>query len=149
MMNILDVIKRHRLVLATGHVSKLEVFAVVREALRQHINVIITHPLAGPRGGLVSIDEAKELASMGAFIECTFAHCMPPMILSPENMAGYIKTIGPEHCVISTDFGQMFNPPPPEGFHLMLAVMLQFSKISEDELTTVVKVNPAKILGMT
>ncbi len=149
MMNILDVIKRHRLVLATGHVSKLEVFAVAREALRQHINVIITHPLAGPRGGLVSIDEAKELASMGAFIECTFAHCMPPMILSPENMAGYIKTIGPEHCVISTDFGQMFNPPPPEGFHLMLAVMLQFSKISEDELTTVVKVNPAKILGMT
>jgi hypothetical protein len=56
--------------------------------------------------------------------------------------------IGPEHCVISTDFGQMFNPPPPEGFHMMLAVMLQFSKISEDELRTVVKINPAKILGM-
>jgi hypothetical protein len=42
----------------------------------------------------------------------------------------------------------MFNPPPPEGFHMMLAVMLQFSNISEDELRTVVKINPAKILGM-
>jgi hypothetical protein len=148
MVRVLDVLKRNNLVLATGHVSKPEVFAVTREALRQRISVIVTHPLAGPRGGLISIDEAKELAGMGAFIECTFAHCMPPMILSPENMAGYIKMIGPEHCVISTDFGQMFNPPPPEGFHMMLAVMLQFSKISEDELRTVVKINPAKILGM-
>ena len=148
MVKVLDVLKRNNLVLATGHVSKPEVFAVTREALRQRISVIVTHPLAGPRGGLISIDEAKELAGMGAFIECTFAHCMPPMILSPENMAGYIKMIGPEHCVISTDFGQMFNPPPPEGFHMMLAVMLQFSNISEDELRTVVKINPAKILGM-
>ena len=86
---------------------------------------------------------------MGAYIECTFAHCMPPMILSPENTAGYIKTIGPEHCVLSTDFGQVFNPPPTEGFHMMLATLLQFGNISEDILKLVVKVNPAKILGVT
>jgi hypothetical protein len=149
MVRVLDVIRRNKLVLATGHVSKPEVYAVVREALRQHINVIITHPLAGSVGPLLSIEEAKELAGMGAYIECTFAHCMPPMILSPENMAGYIKTIGPEHCVLSTDFGQVFNPPATEGFHMMLATILQFSKLSEDELRIMVKVNPAKILGLT
>ena len=86
---------------------------------------------------------------MGAFIECTFAHCMPPMILSPEKMAGYIKMIGAEHCVLSTDFGQIFNPPPTEGFHMMLATMLQFSNLSENELKIMVKINPAKILGLT
>ena len=149
MVRVLDVIKRNNLVLATGHVSKPEVYAVASEALRQYINVIITHPLAGPAGGLLTIDEAKELAGMGAYIECTFAHCMPPMLLSPENMVGYIKTIGPEHCVLSTDFGQIFNPPATEGFHMMLAVMLQFGNISEDILKLLVKVNPAKILGLT
>jgi hypothetical protein len=149
MKEILDVIQRNKLVLATGHVSKLEVFTVVKEAIRQHINVIITHPLAGSTGPLISIQEAKELANMGAFIECTFAHCMPPMILSPENTANYIKMIGPEHCILSTDFGQIFNPPPTEGFHMMLATMLRFTDLSEDDMKFLVKINPAKILGLT
>jgi Family of unknown function (DUF6282) len=149
MEKILEIIKSNKLVLATGHVSKTEVFIVTKEALRQNINVIITHPIAGPAGPLLSIVEAKELAAMGAFIECTFAHCMPPMILSPEKMAGYIKMIGAEHCVLSTDFGQIFNPPPTEGFHMMLATMLQFSNLSENELKIMVKINPAKILGLT
>ncbi len=149
MEKILEVMSRNKLVLATGHVSKLEVFTVAREALRQHIHVIITHPLAGPAGPLMSIDEAKELAGMGAYIECTFAHCMPPMMLSPEDTATRVKIIGPEHCVLSTDFGQLFNPPPTEGFHMMLATLLQFSNLSEDELRIMVKVNPARILGLT
>jgi hypothetical protein len=149
MEKILQIMSKNKLVLATGHVSKLEVFAVAREALRQHIKVIITHPMAGPAGPLLSIDEARELAEMGAYIECTFAHCMPPMLLSPEDTAGCVKMIGPEHCVLSTDFGQLFNPPPTEGFHMMLATLLQFSKLSEDELRIMVSVNPANILGFS
>jgi hypothetical protein len=149
MEKILEVMAKNKLVLATGHVSKSEVFAVASEALRRHTNVIITHPLAGIAGPLISIEEAKELVKMGAYIECTFAHCMPPAILSPEKVVGYIRAIGPEHCVLSTDFGQIFNPPPTEGFHMMLATMLQFTNISEDELNLVVKVNPAKVLGLT
>jgi hypothetical protein len=109
--------------------------------------VIISHPLAGPAGALLTIEEAKELAGMGAYIECTFALCMPPMILSHGDIAGYIKTIEPEHCVLCTDFGQIFNPPATEGFHMMLATMLMFG-LSEDELEILVKVNPAKILGL-
>ena len=138
---------KQKSVLATGHVSKAEVFTVTAEARRQNINVIITHPLGGPRGALISIDEARELAAMGAYIEFTFAHCMPPMMMSPEEIAGAAKAIGPEHCVLSTDFGQRFNPPPTEGFRMMLATMLEFSKLSEDELSFMVKINPAKILG--
>jgi len=148
MKEILDVMRRNKLVLATGHVSKSEVFTVAKEAIRQNINVIITHPLAGTTGPLISIEEAKELAGIGAFIECTFAHCMPPMLMSPKNTADYIKMIGPEHCILSTDFGQIFNPPPTEGFHMMLATMLRFTNLSEDDMRLLVKTNPAKILGL-
>ena len=148
MMKILDVMRKNKQVLATGHISKPEVFAVVKEARRQGINVIVTHPLAGPAGPLISLNEAKELADTGAFIECTFAHVMPPAIISPADMAGYIKTIGPEHCILCTDFGQIFNPPSPEGFHMMLAIMLMFG-LSEEDLKLLTKVNPAKILGLT
>jgi hypothetical protein len=147
MVKILDIMARNKQVLATGHISRPEVFAVVKEARRRKINVIVTHPLAGPAGPLISLAEARELADMGAFIENTFAHVMPPALISPSDISGYIKAIGPEHCVLSTDFGQIFNPPAPEGFHMMLAIMLMFG-LTEDDLQYLVKINPAKILGL-
>jgi hypothetical protein len=143
---ILAVIKKNKMALATGHVSKAEVFAVAPEALKQKINVIITHPFGS--ANLLTLEEGRELVKLGAYIEFLFAHCMPPMLVSPEKMAGLIKNLGVEHCIIGTDFGQDFNPPPTEGFRMMLSLMLKFG-LSEDELTTIVKVNPSKILGMT
>jgi len=44
--------------------------------------------------------------------------------------------------------GQDFNPPPAESFRVMLSIMLKFGLFADD-LTTIVKINPAKILGMT
>jgi predicted TIM-barrel fold metal-dependent hydrolase len=93
------------------------------------------------------MDEARQLANMGAYIEFLFAHCMPPMLMSPEKMATLIKTLGPEHCIIGTDMGQYFNPPCTEGFHMMLSIMLMFG-LSEEQLKIIVKINPAKILGL-
>jgi hypothetical protein len=144
-MMVLEVIKKNKLALATGHISKIEVFAVAGEALRQHVNVIITHPFGSVH--LLTLEEAHELAGKGAYIEFLFAHCMPPMIMSPEKIAGLVKTIGIEHCVLGTDFGQMFNPPPTEGFRMMLTLLLKFG-LSEEELRVLVKLNPAKILGL-
>jgi microsomal dipeptidase-like Zn-dependent dipeptidase len=69
------------------------------------------------------------------------------MLMSPGKMVEAIKMLGPEHCVLGTDFGQEFNPPPTEGFHMMLAQLLMFG-LSEDELSIMVKVNPAKLLGL-
>ena len=83
---ILEVIKSNKLVLATGHISVPEVFAVASEALQQNIKVIITHPFARPAGLSQTIEQARELVSMGAYIEFCFVACMPPMRQSPESM---------------------------------------------------------------
>ena len=150
---ILEVIKEHKMVLATGHISKPEVFAVASEARRQNINVIITeaigkHPTAnGPAGSRLSVEEAQKLAHIGAYIEFVYSFCMSPSLLPITEMVSCIKAIGPEHCVLGTDFGQEFNPPPTEGFHMMLAQLLMFG-LSEGELSIMVKVNPTKLLGL-
>jgi hypothetical protein len=149
MIKIMQILSKHKSVLATGHVSKAEVFAVTAEARNRGIEVIITHPLAGPRGPLISTAEAQELAGMGAYIEFTFAHCMPPITMSPEEMSVFVKAIGPERCVLSTDFGQRFNPPATEAFRMMLDALLRLGRLTEDELTIMVKVNPCRILGYT
>jgi len=43
MVKILDIMVREQAGVATGHISKAEVFAVVKEARRRKINVIVTH----------------------------------------------------------------------------------------------------------
>ena len=146
-VKVLEVIRTNKLVLATGHISIPEVFAIAGEALRQHVNVIVTHPFARLAGPSLTIEQARELVSIGAYIEFDFCACMPPMRLSPANVVHYIKTLGSEHCLLSTDFGQARNPPPTEGFRMMLANMLKFG-LSEYELRIIVKVNPARLLRL-
>jgi len=46
MVEVLEVIRRNKLVLATGHVSKAEVFAITNAGTAAECGVIITHPLA-------------------------------------------------------------------------------------------------------
>jgi hypothetical protein len=144
---VLEVIRANKVALATGHVSIAEVFAIAGEALRQQVNVIVTHPFARLAGPSLTIEQARQLVSMGAYIEFDFCSCMPPMRQSPADMVNYIKTLGPEHCLLSTDFGQARNPPPTEGFRMMLANMLRFD-LSEEELSIIVKVNPARLLNL-
>ena len=45
--------------------------------------------------------------------------------LTPSELADIIRTIGPEHCIISTDFGQAFHPMPAEGLRMGIATLLE------------------------
>jgi hypothetical protein len=58
-----------------------------------------------------------------------------------------MRAVGPENCIMSTDFGQIFNPPPVEGMRMYIENMLRCG-ITEDEITQMVKKNPARALGL-
>jgi hypothetical protein len=148
LMPILAIIKKYGLILATGHISIPETYAVARCALEQKLKVIITHPIARITGTSITLEQARELAGWGAYIEFCFVASMPPMRVSPAAMAENIKAVGAEHCVLTTDLGQAYNPTPTEGFRMMLANMLRF-EVSEKELESLVKVNPSKLLELS
>ena len=80
----MEVIKHYNLVLATGHISIPEIFAVANYALEKKIDVIITHPFAKPFGNSIEMEQAQVLVSKGAFIEFCFLACMPPMRIAPR-----------------------------------------------------------------
>ena len=48
---------------------------------------------------------------------------------------------------MSTDLGQAHNPAPAEGMRMMIATMLKCG-ITEKEIELMVKVNPARLLGL-
>ena len=147
-MTILKIIKEHRVTVGTGHVSLKEIFALTAEARRLGVKITITHPMTTGFGCKLTLEQQQELVSMGAVIEHCFVACMPVLGgMNPKTMVDCIRELGVEHCILSTDMGQNANPSPPEGFRSMVGTMLQFG-LSEKELETLVKTNPARILGI-
>ena len=146
---ILDIVKKYDMVLATGHVSAPEAFTLVDEAREKGITKIIaTHPLTTVVGATLSIEEQQQMAKKGAFIEYCFVDTMPLADrLDPKKIAEAVRAVGAEHCILTTDFGQNHNPPPAEGMRMMIATMLR-CKLTVEEIETMIKSNPAKLLGL-
>ncbi|MFC1871010.1 DUF6282 family protein [Chloroflexota bacterium] len=150
MGRILSLVKEHDMVLASGHISPAETFALVEEALKTGIRkLIITHPSeAEVMEKLPSLKEQQQLAEMGAFIEYTCNALLPTSFgHNPAHAVEAIKAIGAKQCIISTDLGQFQNPPPAEGMRIFIAILLKYG-IKEEEIDLVARANPAKLLNL-
>src|SRR3984957_17246478 len=110
----LEIIGNHNMIMATGHLGRKEIFALVRGARDMKLKrVLVTHA-EFPSQSLTA-DEQAELANEGALIE----HCFTTMHTGKapwEEVMVSIRKAGPEHCVLSTDLGQTINPPVSDGF---------------------------------
>lgn len=146
---ILRLIKDYDLTLATGHLSTAEILMLLDEAQSAGIKrIVVNHPLTVPAGSGASIDEQKRMIREGVFIEHCFVTTMPTHDrLDPERISEAIRAVGPEHCIMATDFGQIWNPPPVEGMRMFIETMLRYG-ITDDEIITMVKKNPARALDL-
>ena len=147
---ILSLAKENDMVLANGHVTPTETFALVEAARTMGIRkLVITHPLETEVvEQAMSLEDLQRLADMGAFIEHTCIGLLPTGFRhNPSEMADAIRTIGAEHCIIGTDLGQAHNPLPVEGMRMFMAILLQ-EGITEEDIELMAKTNPAKLLGL-
>ena len=146
--SILELIKSHDMVLATGHISTAESMALVSEAHNIGIQrVVVTHGTTMAYMTGMTLENMKSLAGMGAYIE----HCLHVVMptthrMDPKELAQVILDIGPEKCILSTDFGQDFHPMPAEGMRMGIATMLR-SGLEEVEVGMLVKDNPSRLMG--
>lgn len=146
---VLEVIKSHDMVLATGHISTAESMALIQEARNMGIHrLVVTHATTMTYWTGMTVEDMKALAGIGAYIE----HCIHVMMpttyrMEPKDMVKTISAIGPEKCILSTDFGQDYHPMPAEGMRMGVATMLR-SGLEEVEVGMMVKDNPARLLGL-
>ena len=142
--DILDIVQRSDMVLASGHLSPAEALALFRSAKAKGIQrLIATHPQ-----GIASMDELGEMVSLGAYAEYTFLSCMPSRNrTTPGEIASEVRTLGVDHCVVTTDFGQWMNPPPAEGMRMAIAELLN-AGLKPHEVETLVKGNPRQLIGL-
>jgi Family of unknown function (DUF6282) len=157
-LSVLDAIARHKMVLATSHASAEEALMLIREGRARGIeHIIVTHAIQDPIN--MTVEQMKEAASLGAYIE----HAVLGMFkgkqshLGPfyqrqrrftiEDHAKVIKAVGAEHCILSTDLGQYFNPTAPDGYKAFI-VGLKENGITDAEIDMMARKNPARILGL-
>ncbi len=147
-ISILEVIKENDMVLGTGHISVPEIYELTKKAREMGIKITITHPLTSGFGDRLTMEQQKELVSMGAYIEHCFVACMPVLGgLDPKIMIEHIRAVGSKHCILSTDFGQGVHPLPSEGFRMMVSYMLHYG-LSAEEIEVMIKENPSRLLGL-
>jgi hypothetical protein len=137
------------LVLATGHNSPSEVRLLVREAVRVGVkHIIITHPLLD----IVDMHpaEIREVVNMGPEIYAEFTSQFGNPGQRPEVVKTYVEGIraaGVEHSFLSSDTGQLNSNWQPDAL-ANVARTLRANGFTERELDIMLKINPAKILGI-
>jgi hypothetical protein len=135
---VLRVMARHDLVLATGHLSGPEIGAVVRAARQEGVRrIVVTHPEFTSQR--LSVAEQRELAEEGALLERCFTTPYTGKVSWPD-LFDNIRIVGPEHSILSSDLGQPFNPPVEDGLPLFVDRLLA-AGFTEKEVHTMAVTN--------
>jgi len=139
----MELIAKHDMILATGHLGRAEIYALVRAARTMKLRKVVVTHAEFPSQNLTA-DEQRELAGMGAIIE----HCFTTMHTGKAPWEGVFEAIrraGPGRCLLSTDLGQTINPPVAEGF-AMFAQRLLDAGFTAAEIRCMAAENPAALV---
>ena len=142
----LKMMARYDVALGTGHISPAESLSLIKEARKAGVErIIVTH--ASESVVHMDPDQQKEAVQMGAVIEhCFFAvteSC--PRKIQLEDIRDQIRYVGVSSCILSSDFGQVQNPHPFEGFAYYLDKMRNLG-FSDDELRIMIHDNPKVLM---
>jgi hypothetical protein len=156
--DIFALMAKDNLILGTGHSAAADSVVVIEAARKAGISrIVVTHALSVPGGG-ASDEQVQKMADMGAIIECTWLAQLPGAQTQPSGgptqrritvaeYARVIRLVGAEHFLISSDMGQMLNPPHVQAMHDFM-VALKKEGLTDAQIDLVARKNPAKLLGL-
>ncbi|MDE0396021.1 MAG: DUF6282 family protein [Gammaproteobacteria bacterium] len=143
-VEVFDVMREYDLALATGHVSPEEALLAIRGARAAGIErIVVTHPASGLVD--MSVEMQRAAADLGALLEYTVSAALSPG--SFEAFTRQIRDVGLEDVVLTTDYGQVGNPVPADGMRAILP-RLRAAGFSQAEIDTMIRQNPARLLGL-
>ena len=144
---VLAIIARSNLTLATGHSSPAEDLMLIREAKNLGVRrIVVTHAMLPPVR--MNVTQMKEAAGMGAYLEFVYnALIGPNKAFEIAEYAAALRAVGPEYCILSSDLGQAGNPLHPDGLAAFFRGLKE-QGFNEQEVSRMSKTNPARLLGL-
>ncbi len=141
---VLEIIARHDMVLATGHLSRDEIFTLVDGAVAAGVKtIVVTHP-EFPSQRIGPADQVL-LADKGALMERAFTTPYTGKC-TWEQIFEATRAVGPERTTWATDLGQVFNPPVEDGLAIMADMFLE-AGFTDDEVRTMAVTNTRRVAG--
>jgi hypothetical protein len=129
-----------------GHPTKQEFRAMAEFSQKLGFRKgVVDHPFS-PFVNL-TIEEMKDAAAAGLWLNFTYDELSPLLGIDPASMYEAIRTIGPEHCTLSSDAGEPLFPNSVESLRLLRNHMAAFG-CTRDEIYTMCTVNPSFIVGL-
>jgi uncharacterized protein DUF6282 len=149
MYQIFELVAEYGAILDTCHLGTRERFVVIEEARKAGVErVLITHPQFSVNRA--SPEQQAEMGRLGAYVGL-YMYGTVPHFNNPgcdrEEMLEVIGKVGPQSLVLSTDHGSMLLPPPVEGMKLYIRLLLALG-VDREDIETMVKHNPAWLLGL-
>jgi hypothetical protein len=141
---VLSIIARHGLVLASGHIGAEEALLLFREARNLGVqHMIATHAM--DLAGRMTMEQMQQAAKLGVFIEFDMRNTLE------GGRTNAIRTLGPQVCFLS----EFWTPRPGtaseyaslEGIGTFAEAM-HARGFSDRDLDLLFKVNPARVLGL-
>jgi hypothetical protein len=157
MYEVLALCAKHDLVLQTCHLSPREAIALIKEARAAKVaRLVCTHGDYDPIN--MSIDEQREAARLGAFIE----HAYIGVYLGPNSQAerfrawrgttveqilAVIRAVGAGSSILSSDMGASPIGIPADGYAAFVGRLRELG-MTDTELDQAGRKNPAALLGL-
>lgn len=131
------------IILNLGHISFKEMTAIVPAAQRAGVKrIICDHPFFS----CLSLGQQSELADQGVWINFTAGELLPRWWrVSVADFAAAIRNVGVPRAVISSDCGQLHNPPMVEALRITCQLLLE-DDFTADEIKRLLHHNPAELL---
>jgi hypothetical protein len=145
---ILDIIAKNDMVLASGHLHISETWLVFEEAKRRGVKrMALTHPEDIVDASMIDV---KGIAAMGAFVEhslCMFIEGSKFKTQASEDLRKHIEAAGIDQTVLCSDLGQTGTIGPLEGFRKGIRLCMDLG-YQDAEIRKMVSSNTARMLGI-
>jgi len=140
---ILEMVAEANAILNFGHISFEEIQALTRAAKKHRIKkLVVDHPFFSK----LDVQQQTTLADHGVFVNYTAGELLPRWWrVSISDFATAIRNIGPERMVLSSDCGQLHNPPEIEGLRIVCQLLWE-EGLEEQDIKRMFHINPAELL---
>jgi hypothetical protein len=145
---VLDVVARSDMALASGHLHVSETWKVFEEAQRRGVKrLVLTHPEEIVDA---SLNDVRGIAAMGAFVEhslCMFLEGSKFKVCAGEDLRKHIDAAGVERTILASDLGQPGVFSPLEGFRRGVELCIDLG-YDDEQIHRMVSTNAARAFGL-
>jgi hypothetical protein len=146
---IMQIIKDADAVLCTGHADYDEVLAIVKYAREINLErVSLTHL---PHFTTMDLNKLDNIVSVGGMAEanlCMLESMTPEQFrLTPDQFCEHIRHFTVERCYLVTDAGSIEVERPAARYRKGIEILIDHG-FTDEEIHTLVAVNPAKLVGI-